>query len=457
MSLPTATERPSLRLAILNRHFWPISNSAEMEVAWLATAIADAGVDVDVLTVRWQKFWPERLVYRGANVLRLPKPLSGPFGKYRFNKALIAHLVNENYDGLIAFGLDEDACTAAVGFGKQMPVDLRVTLGHLDTMGSLNGGKSFGRRTVAACQAATRILVDCEETGIAITRQFADPKPIEQKIVVVPSCVEIDADFVADLADGKTVSPFRTPARQFSSRAALSDAHPILQIDPYQALVVTCTSMANDLGICDLVKAWKEVQSVDPLSRLWIIGEDKVSNKVWNTILENDLVYTAIMPGFFDHLSEIFQAADVYVHPTRSGLSCCLLDAAAAHGVCTIATETETGLQEIAAQFAQISQMPSDLADQAFVQRPAGGLLVGRQSPSSLANAITYALQHPDFRARVGSQSRRSFASEIAQQPRVNRWLDAFTAPSDAATEKALENEVTPAAPLKLTTTENLL
>ena len=443
-----------MRLAILNRHFWPISNSAEMEVAWLATAIADAGVDVDVLTVRWQKFWPERLVYRGANVLRLPKPLSGPFGKYRFNKALIAHLVNKNYDGLIAFGLDEDACTAAVGFGNQMPVDLRVTSGHLDAMGALNGGKSFGRRAVAACEAATRILVDCADTGTAIARQFPDPKPIEQKIVVVPSCIEIDADFVADLAEGADVTPFRTPARQFSARAALSDAHPILQIDPYQSLVVTCTSMASDLGACDLVKAWKEVQLVDPLSRLWIIGEDKTSNKVWNTILENDLVYTAIMPGFFDHLSAIFQAADVYVHPTRSGLSCCLRDAAAAHGLCTIATETETTLQEIASQSVQT---PADLAEQPFVQSTAGGLLVGRQSPSSLANAITYALEHSDFRMRVGNQSRRMFAEEIKQQPRVNRWLDAFTAAQDATAENASETTSPPHAPMKLKTTENLL
>jgi hypothetical protein len=97
MSITTpAIQRKPLRLAILNRHFWPISNSAEMEVAWLQSTLVNSGHDVDVVTIRWQKFWPEQFVFRGSQVYRLSKPLSGPFGKYRFNKALTAHLVEKN-------------------------------------------------------------------------------------------------------------------------------------------------------------------------------------------------------------------------------------------------------------------------------------------------------------------------------------------------------------------------
>ena len=78
-----------------------------MEVTWLQMALAAEGHDVDVITVRWQKYWPEKFVFRGSLIYRLPKPLSGPFGKYRFNKALSAHLMEEKYDGMIAFGLGD--------------------------------------------------------------------------------------------------------------------------------------------------------------------------------------------------------------------------------------------------------------------------------------------------------------------------------------------------------------
>ena len=136
MSISTpAIQRKPLRLAILNRHFWPISNSSEMEVTWLQMALADEGHDVDVITVRWQKYWPEKFVFRGSQIYRLTKPLSGPFGKYRFNKALAAHLTEKQYDGMIGFGLGDDACAAALGSfsdGDSIPVVLRVTGNAID-------------------------------------------------------------------------------------------------------------------------------------------------------------------------------------------------------------------------------------------------------------------------------------------------------------------------------------
>lgn len=416
-----AIQRKPLRLAILNRHFWPISNSSEMEVTWLQTALARAGHDVDVITVRWQKYWPEKFVFRGSHIYRLPKPLSGPFGKYRFNKALSAHLLEKQYDGMVAFGLGDDACTAAIGFSSSISVVLRVTAAAIDEL------RSFGKREADALMAAARILVDNESTKTAILNRVPE---VEGKVVVASSCIDLDQDMVADVAEGRTVEPFRSLAKQSGSRAALSDAHPILQIEPHQPLVVTCMSMVNDHGVCDLVKAWKAIQRRQCMARLWIIGEGKGSKRVWDEILEQDLVYTAIMPGFFDQLSEVFQATDLYIHPTRTGLDCCLLEAARAHGVCTISTATRDRLSEVAkdggeANGDRVGDRNESVADLPFVHCRENGLLIPRHSPETLSESILYALGDGDFRFRVGNQSRKKFAEKLASGALVEPYLKA--------------------------------
>lgn len=388
-----------------------------MEVAWLQTALVGEGHDVDVITVRWQKYWPEKFVFRGSQIYRLPKPLSGPFGKFRFNKSLAAHLLEKQYEGVIAFGLGDDACTAALGFEGSVAVVIRVTAAAIDEL------RSFGKRQADALMAAVRILVDNESTRTAIINRVPE---VEGKVVVASSCIDLDPDMVTAVAEGGAVEPFRTSAKQTGSRAALSDAHPILQIEPHQPLVVTCMSMINDHGVCDLVKAWKAVQRKHFTARLWIIGEGKGSKRVWDEILEQDLVYSAIMPGFFDDLSEIFQAADLYIHPTRTGLDCCLFEAARAQGVCTIRTATHDQLFEIAKDGRQsVGDENNSVTDAPFVHCHENGLLVPRHSPETLSESILYALDDRDFRSRVGSLSRKKFAEKLSTGALVEPYLEA--------------------------------
>lgn len=404
-----------------------------MAVTWLQTALVEEGHEIDVLTVRWQKYWPEKFVFRGSQIYRLPKPLSGPFGKHRFNKSLAAHLLEKQYDGMIAFGLGDDACTAALAFGESVSVVIRVTAAAIDEL------KSFGKREADALMAAVRILADNESTKTAILNRVPE---VEGKVVVASSCIDLDPDMVADVAEGCPVEPFRTPARQTGSRAALSDAHPILQIEPHQPLVVTCMSMINDHGVCDLVKAWKAVQRRHFTARLWIIGEGKGSKRVWDEILEQDLVYSAIMPGFFDQLSEIFQAADLYIHPTRTGLDCCLFDSARAHGVCTIRTATHDQLSESANDGRQaVGDGNSSVTDAPFVHCHENGLLVPRHSPETLSESILFALNDGDFRTRVGNLSRKKFAEKLSTGALVEPYIDAVESSALVAVAENNETE----------------
>ena len=409
--MPAHQTKPR-RLAILNRHFWPISNASEMEVAWLQNAIAATGLSVEVITVRWQKHWPEKFVFRQNLVHRLPKPLSGPFGKHRFNKALLVHLIDHQYDGLITFGLGDEVCQTAHALKHELPIVMRITAAALAEV------KSLGNRELQTLMSASAILADSASTRDTL---LAGIPEIEDRLSVAAPCIDIDDELSSGLHDGQ-VDPFRSPVRQLSARAALSDAHPILQIQSRQPLVVTGMSMDSELGVCDLVKAWKTVQHRLGTARLWIIGEGRLSRRVWDSILKHDLIYTAIMPGFFDHFDAIFQSADLYVHPARTDSPCCLLDAARAHGVCSISTASDAEMRDILDQHVDQERH----TDRPFVHAPQRGLLVPRAASNVMSAAILAALADDDFRLRVGNQTRHHCAQQFARSNPVFSYLQPF-------------------------------
>ena len=421
--------RPDQRkLAIINRKFWPISGAAELEVANLCRALTAAQNSVDVLTVRWQKHWPVQIRYHDCDVYRLAKLSSGPFGTFRYTKSLIAHLGSQRYDGIIVFGIGEEAFTVASTCPTSALV-LRVTQLHLIDVRDLTN------RQKETLKSASAILADTQLTADFICRQV--PGLSKKVRVVHPIHAEPNGPHTSNPnalnPNSSNPSGLNHEARKTAARVALSDAHPILQIDNNQSLVVTSAPMENDLGVRDLVRAWSNVQRQHTNARLWILGEGKLSRKVWDEIVERDLVYTAIMPGFFDNLSLVLDAADLYIHPLRTESACCVLETAKARGVCTVKTAS---LEELKTATAIKSSRP-------FVECPDRGILVPRETPTALAATIDYLIDQSSFATELGSEVQRRFLNRMSQSDndsQVCRYLDAI---SNAIPDAAVTTETT--------------
>ena len=399
--------RPDQRkLAIINRKFWPISNAAELEVANLCQALTAAGHSVDVLTVRWQKHWPVQIRYHECDVYRLAKLSSGPFGTFRYTKSLIAQLSGKHYDGIIVFGIGEEAFTVASNCPNSSLI-LRITQLHLIDVGD------FTNRQKETFKSASAILADTQSTADFLCRHL--PAVVEKVRVVYPIHAKPDA-----LNSNQTnPSDQHTEARKTEARVALSDAHPILQIDNNQPLVVTCAPMEEDRGVIDLVRAWSTVQRSHIHARLWILGEGKLSRKVWDEIVELDLVYTAIMPGFFDNPSLVLDAADLYIHPLRSESACCVLETAKARGVCAVKTAS---LEELKSAATSESSRP-------FVECPDRGILVPRETHTALAATIDYLIDQDLFATKFGHEVQRRFLNRMSQSDsdsHVSHYLHAI-------------------------------
>ena len=103
------------------------------------------------------------------------------------------------------------------------------------------------------------------------------------------------------------------------------------------------------------------------------------------------------MPGFFDNLSLVLDAADLYIHPLRTQSACCVLETAKAMGICTVETSS---LDELKSATRSESTRP-------FVENPDQGLMVPRETPTALSATINYLFEHPKFASDFASETQR--------------------------------------------------
>jgi glycosyltransferase involved in cell wall biosynthesis len=385
-----------LRLAIVTRRFWPYCGPAELGAGEIAEAILRAGHHVEILTVRWEKNWPRKFAFREIGVTRLGRPVTGPWATFRFLRSLSRYVKEVDLDGIIVYGLQEESWAAIRNFARQLPVVVRVD--QLAVTGEFRS--QFSGRQLAALNSVKRVLVDSHWTSMQLAKNNAITAGL---VSVVPEAVVIDPTFQRSLS------------RQGTSRVALSDAHPILQIEATQPLVVCGAPLNGDRGLFDLVEAWPRVLDRFPNARLWILGDGVKSRQVWERIVELNLANSVIMPGFFDDLSDIFQAADVYVHPLRSDASCGCLVRALAAGVCTVATTT--------------------MATEELITKNVSGLLTPTENPSALAEAIHLALNSNDLRERLG----RAAQNIVQERSDIDKLVSAYLSPFMETSDRVIE------------------
>ncbi len=367
------------RLAVVTSRFWPISGMSQLMTSELAIGFKQMGYQVDVLTSRWEHHWSKSFCFRGLNVTRLPQPSMGPWGNFRSHRALTRSLTHSNYDVALVVGLSELLEPAVRSLAK---TKTKVVL-RLDdsTDSSQLLPHSFARKTLSAVSNVDLII--------------ATLPVIQQRLIAAG----IDAEKIRVVPDGafSIETNNKTVDQQSAARLALCDAHPILAMDPSAPLIVTGVPLNGDGGIYDLIHAWKPVSHRFPNARIWLLGDGPQGKTVWSQITKSNLVYSAIMPGFFDSLDDIFCAADVYVHPSRDEVGHSFLTQAMAGGVCPVSTDDLGG----------------------HIKDGVNGLVVSRQSPEELGEALSRLIKNRTLSTELGmaaqatTMANRSFESTL--------------------------------------------
>lgn len=280
-----------LELLIVARRFWPHCSLSELSLSNLACNLRDAGHHVTVATLKWSREWSEQVEFEGVRVVRFSRPATGPWAAMRYARSFARHFEATRYDGIIASGLGDESVAAMRAADAETPVILRVDEPCSPVPDPMS------RRHLETCAAADTIVVSNRALASRLNSIGGLP-PVEL----------IDDGLAADPPDRD-----RQQLR-LHLRKSLSDAHPVLRIDPKQPLVVATVPMNQESGLEVLIQAWPHVLSRLPNARLWLPGEGKQSSSLWQQISRKELGYSIILPGHIDTLRDFYRVADLCVH-----------------------------------------------------------------------------------------------------------------------------------------------
>lgn len=356
---------------MITRRFWPLVGGAETVMANLAGELRLLGCQVQMLTARWEKNWPTEIVHRDVSITRLPQPKARGWGTMLYMRAIYQWLRkhHQDIDAVFVSMLKHDA-HIAIRYGQRfgLPVIVRAEGGgdtgdcHWHTIGR------FGMRIRERTQLA--------DAWIAPSQAIFDEM----------IAAGYDANRGSLIPNGVRIPELRTQTLQGDARAALAEAHPILQVPPMKPLLVYTGRFHEGKGLLDLIAAWPIVLQTHPQARLWLIGEGEQGPELWRAIQERELTRRIIMPGSFDDLSDVLYAADAMVLPSyQEGMSMSLLEAMAA------------GLPVLA------SDIPGN---RTLVTDHKTGRLFPTRSPEALAQTILESLATPTETKRLGENAR---------------------------------------------------
>ncbi len=384
MSASIDKEPTRLALSLVTRNFWPQSGAAELAVIDLACELARQGHDIEVITARWHKNWPASFQIRGLPVTRVASPGAGAWGAFRFQRQLSRTISQRRKpDGIIVFSLGDETLGRVANL-QDTPIIVRVDYRNVSYP---KWTRLRNKKTFASLARAAAIAADSALSASRLEAHGVDPN----KIHLIPDGI------------APPENPFRTTTNQVNARMALSNAHPILSIDPGHPLVVCAAPLDDDGGVNDLVHAWKFVTQEMPKAKLWLLGDGSHGSQIWNQICSLEQVYSIILPGYFDDLETVFAAADLFVHPLRTSRACSHLSRAMNNGLCPVVVESEY--------------------TQPIIKKDETGLVTPAGHPKALAEAILHGLRRRDLRRRLGNQAQLSIAKSHSIAEQATKYL----------------------------------
>lgn len=379
------------RLVIITRRFWPAAGGSERMLGNLAAELAWRGCRVTVLTPAWDKKWSEHIYFRGASVIRLPKPHSGSFGSVRYLRALVRWLRNNQaaYDVVYVSSLREEARAAVDNLRGRKPVLLRAERAGQwgDCLWQLES--RHGRKIKRVCLKADALIGPSR----ALERELQAAGYPRDRIRFIPH--------------GFPTAPQRDVQQQAVARALLKTTNPLMTL-PEKAfgelapLAVYHGRLHPAQSVGPLLDVWKEVVRRMPDARLWLSGERSDHPDLLEQIQSLELSQRVIPIGGFDNPRDLLSAADLFVSAAEEDDSLPLVEAMAA-GLPVVAFDNE--------------------GNRAVVTGGRQGLLTPPHQSGTMADAVCRLLDDAQLAQEMGTAGKIRAESEFPLAKMVDRHV----------------------------------
>jgi glycosyltransferase involved in cell wall biosynthesis len=311
-----------LQVALLTPVFWPVANQTLASVRELADAWRACGAEVTIFTERLEPDWASRIGYREMQVVRLERPAARPWSRGRFGKVLVKALADfpadpprntNRWDAVVICGWQE-ALLALDGASERLTDRLYFWTDRPLLQSEQRAPQV--RVLQAALQQCSAILSSHPQAR-RLLEPFSEGLP--------------EVCFLPEVGAGEDRVSAAEEDRE-RARKSLADVHPLLNFERNQLVGLCAAEMSGDSGWFDLLTAWRHLRREEPRAQLVVVGDGPQARAIWGRIYDWHLQGNVVMPGCFDDLAELLQAADFYVHPLRSELTCPLLSRAMVAG-----------------------------------------------------------------------------------------------------------------------------
>ncbi|MAD80948.1 MAG: hypothetical protein CMJ50_08920 [Planctomycetaceae bacterium] len=357
----------SLRLLIVTPRYWPLADKTERGLATLVEALHLQGVRSTILTAAWGPDWPRHVIHREIPVHRVPHPPQGGWHTLRFLRRISRWLRDHRsqFDVVYVANLRNEAY-AIIGALLRDQVSVVLRAGEHDMAWQQQA--RFGRRVKVRCQQADAIVVNSVRSAQALVEAGYDRRRIHE------------------IPWGVPVAQERSSAARIEARQALAAANHDLAAGDVTPIAVCVTRLDNCSSLRPLVATWKIIAARWPGAKLWLIGDGPQRHDVYDVVVDHGLHRDLFMPGSFDELGDVFQAADLCIAINQSVADSPALLQAMAAGLPIIADEND--------------------ANRDVLKDGVQGLLVPNQEVPALTAAISKLLETPHLAAQMSAASR---------------------------------------------------
>jgi len=309
-----------LQLALVTRRYWPLMAETEFTVANLSEELALRGHAVSILSSRTLPSWPARFRMRGCDVFRLPSRFSAFRSSKQFEKAVVQYAKSHaaTLDGLLLFTDNLPSLAILQGVtATQLPVVAHLPMEPTDAR--KEWWQRWLREIPTRLAQPDRVIWATSQLD-AITRLGAAFPQVHW----IPNGVRVGGAGQAcpeEFGGPVRLDPAAPRRRRISlARDFLSKSHPMLRVRPEDHLFVYAGRIDPAQGIENWIRAWPHVLKLDRTAKLWLIGEGKHQQQIWEQIIELDIEDSVVVGSVFDDLSDIYAAADLFLLGNPNGL-----------------------------------------------------------------------------------------------------------------------------------------
>lgn len=240
-------------------------------------------------------------------------------------------------------------------------------------------------------------MADCVVVSSSVARDSVQNIGVANHIEVIPN--------------GLDLSRFQ-PVTSLKARQALRER---LGLDPMGELILFVGAIVERKGVDVLVEAWRSIAQMRPRAYLVLVGPtarevpQEVNSPGFETRIEATIANSGaadrvIFTGSMKNVEDYYQAADVFVFPSRrEGMGNVVLEAFGC-GLATVLTP--------------FLGLPHEFG------RPDEHYILVERTPTAIAKATVALLESPERRQQLGRQSRRW----VEEQMDVEKSLDRYAA-----------------------------